>query len=78
MPRYFFHMLEQDERRPDPDGVELPDDEAAVDEATKAARDFIVEAIMTGNIVDGQIIEIVDQTGRQVQRLPLRSILRTE
>jgi hypothetical protein len=78
MPRYFFHMLEQNDRRPDPDGVELPDDTAAVNEATKAAREFIVEAVMTGAIVDGQIIEIVDADGREVHRLPLKSVLRTE
>lgn len=37
MPRYFFHVVLENERVPDPDGQELPDPDAAWEAARRTA-----------------------------------------
>jgi hypothetical protein len=60
MPRYFFHGLDSDE-----EGCELPDASAAC----AAARETFGELIRGGEIIDGGLFEVVDETGRRIIKL---------
>lgn len=48
MPRFFLHLVLAGQRRPDPEGSELPDQESAVREAVFAAKDMMAEALSAG------------------------------
>ncbi len=75
--RYFFHIRDGDQFIEDSEGVEMKDATAAHDEASKAAREMLVEKLLAGDLIDGQVFEIVDDTGRLVERLPFKSVLKT-
>ena len=76
MPRYYFHIRTGSELIRDPDGSELPDLEAAVAEARQEARGLLADLLKRGEIVDGQVFEISDETGEVLERLALRSVMR--
>jgi hypothetical protein len=61
MPRYFFHFHSGPRSCPDADGLELPNDAAACEEARLVARDLSSEPI------DGAwTVQVTDATGRPV------------
>ncbi len=77
MPRYFFHLhngaLSRDE-----EGRELPDLEAARQEAIKAARELMGEDIKEGLLRLGHRIEIGDEDGREVLMVPFAEAVMIE
>jgi len=70
MPRYHFNLVGRSETIPDPQGVDLPDDEAA----RRVALDVIAE-LRTGKAPngewDGWWLEIVNASGGIVAGIPL-------
>ena len=61
MPRYFFHLHDGPRSCPDAEGLELPDDAAACEEARLVARD------LRGEPTDGRwTVEVTDEAGRPV------------
>ena len=76
MPRFYFHIRDEDTLIEDHEGSDLPDLEAARVEALKDARSILAEKVKHGQIIDGQRIEIVDDTGEVVAELPMRAAIR--
>jgi hypothetical protein len=54
MGRYFFHLEAQGHLDPDDTGVELPNAEAAFEEAMTAARDMTTDAAFSGKDISSR------------------------
>lgn len=76
MPRFFFNIRNGDELIADPDGTDLPDLDAAVEEALNDARELLSEIVKLGNLVDGQAFEIADETGKVVRTVSFKDAVR--
>lgn len=76
MPRYYFHLSSPGERLTDEQGMVLPDTEAAWYQAVRHARELIRGELHLGTSWDGQAIEIADDEGAPLDRLPLADIAR--
>lgn len=76
MPRYYFHLRRDGGQLLDEEGLKLPDAEAAWYQAVRSARDLIRAELTLGGRWDHQAIEIVDECGAPVDRLPLADIAR--
>ena len=74
MPRYFFHIREGATLTRDASGQDLPDVEAARDEAIATGRAVLGER--PGGL--HRTIEIADQTGHVVDEINARDILFTD
>jgi hypothetical protein len=59
-------------RRP---GVDLPDLEAARDQAMKAAREIIAEQLLNDQTFPGETIEIADNRGNVLAYIPLKAAI---
>lgn len=76
MPTYYFHFSDGCERRVDPEGMKLPDEEAAWYHAVRSARDIIRACPVGGAIVPGSRFEIEDEEGVPVLALPFEDVAR--
>src|SRR5687767_3803172 len=63
MPRYFFHLRDDEELIRDDEGTELPDLSAARTEAAQTAKEIINESIGSGEPLDHLVVEIWDEAG---------------
>lgn len=63
MPRFYFHQNVRDGFLEDPDGSDLPDIEAARQEALAGARDLWASAIRDGCDLLGDSFVIADEDG---------------
>lgn len=70
MPRFFFHMRDEDWLVEDPEGSELPDLGAARAEAAEVARGHLAGRLAAGEALDFQRIEIRDDGGRMLETVP--------
>ena len=68
MPRYFFHIRDQNYLHEDREGTELPDLQAVLQEALRADRELSVE---TAGFC-GLEFEITDSFGRTLLRVPVQ------
>jgi len=75
MPRYFFHIRDGEKMEVDPEGVEFPTLESAVLDAQAAAREMLAERLLTGERLDGQRLEIADETGSVLQVVTFKSVM---
>lgn len=76
MPRYFFHVREGSSFHRDEEGQELPDVEAARQEAVNAAREMLGEKLLHGGgSLNHRTIEIADETGHVVDEINSRDAL---
>ena len=73
--RYFFNIKDGEKITPDPEGSELPDPVAANFEARMIARDMMIERLKAGRELDGQIIEIADESGNVVQAIKVKEVV---
>jgi hypothetical protein len=76
MPRYFFHLNGPGADLRDEEGMVLPDAEAAWFQAVRSARDMIRAELHLGTSWDGQTIEIADDKGAPLDKVPLAEIAR--
>ena len=76
MPRYFFHFENHGVRVMDEVGLALPDAEAAWYQAVRSARDMIRAEHVIGVSLDEQAVQIMDDKGLPVDRVPLQEIAR--
>jgi hypothetical protein len=76
MPRYFFHFESRGVRVRDEVGLPLPDPEAAWYQAVRSARDLIRAEESLGCAWHEQTVEIEDDKGLRVDRVPLEEIAR--
>lgn len=77
MPRYYFHLHNGAVAR-DEEGLELPDLDAARQEAIKAARELMGEDIKAGLLRLGHRIEIRDADGAEVLVVPFAEAIMIE
>ncbi|MBY2932509.1 DUF6894 family protein [Rhizobium leguminosarum] len=74
MARYYFHIRQGETIiAEDLEGLEFATPEIAVEEATKAARELVVEMILAGNRVGDQEFEIRSSDGAVVKIVPFKS-----
>lgn len=76
MPRFFFHIRDGDVHEIDPEGLEFASLEHAVIDARRAAREMLAEKLVADEPIDGQRFEIADDTGRVVETVTFKSVLR--
>ena len=76
MPRYFLNIRDGTDFIEDVEGTLLPNVEAACREALAAARDILAAKVRAGEVVNGQLFEITDETGTVRAELPMRDALR--
>jgi hypothetical protein len=75
MPRYFFHVREGNTLNRDEEGQELPDAEAARQEAISTSREMLGEKLLHGGSLNHRTIEIADETGHVVDEVSSRDVL---
>lgn len=76
MARFFFHVRDDKNYIQDDEGQELPDLDAARDEATVAARQLLSEALLQGNGLIDRQFEIADAQGVICAVVPFRHVVR--
>jgi hypothetical protein len=75
MGRFYFHVKEGNEMISDEEGIDLPDVATATQEALRAARELLAEAIKLGKPTSPEAIMIADETGETLQILPFVILL---
>lgn len=75
MPRFFFHMRDEDWLVEDPEGSELPDLGAARAKAAEMARGYLAGRLAAGEALDFQRVEIWDDGGRMLETVPFPEAL---
>jgi hypothetical protein len=75
MSRYFFHLRYGDKTRPDADGVELPNLQAAEEEAIATAREMLAEAIRFQKAVLPDAIIVTDRAEKELRCVALADAL---
>jgi hypothetical protein len=68
MPRFFFHIRDQQYLHEDREGIELPDLQAVLEEALRTDHELAVEPVA----LYGLEFEITDSDGRTVLKVPIR------
>lgn len=76
MPRYYFHLREGKDSTLDDVGAVFPDLRTAEEYAKETAREMLADKVLRGELVDGERIEVVDESGRPLLILPLKAVLR--
>jgi hypothetical protein len=69
MPHYYFHLTDGADVLDDPDGLDLPGEAAAREEAALVAAD--VKTRFRPRDWNGWVVRIVDDQGRQVDSVPV-------
>jgi len=77
MPRFFFHIYDDDVALDD-EGLDLPDLDAVRKQALIGARSLICEEVTKGHINLGHRIEVEDEDRRPVLTLPFASAVEIE
>ncbi|HEX8366028.1 MAG TPA: hypothetical protein VD887_04270 [Allosphingosinicella sp.] len=77
MPRYFFHVF-NDEITLDEEGIELPDLDAAREQAIESARALVCESVKHGHLNLDHRIEIADETDARKMTVTFREAFSLE
>lgn len=72
MPLFYFHLHNSDEVTLDKHGVDLPNVKAALHEGERKAREMMARGTEQGESFENQHIEVVDDLGSFLFRLPLK------
>jgi hypothetical protein len=75
MPRYFFHFQDGPASLTDPEGVALPDPEAAWYQGVRSAREIIEQDLRVGPVRTDRRLEILDERGEQVWAVPFDEVI---
>lgn len=75
MKRYYFHQRIDGQVLIDPDGFDYPDPAAARASALLSARSLWATAILTGEDLRGQVIEIANDDGVAIDVVPFEDAL---
>ena len=68
MPRYYFHLRNQEDLLEDHEGMDLPDIQAALEEALRVDRDLALEPAG----IYGLEFEITDSAGKPLLKVPVQ------
>lgn len=77
MPRYFFHLF-NDETVLDREGSEVPDAATALQSAAHMARAMAAESVRNGRLVLNHRIEVTDDSESTVGVVHFRDVVRIE
>ena len=75
MPRFYFHFDDGNSRRPDAEGMILPDAEAAWYQGVRNAMDIIHAQFGNGDLAPGQRFEIEDEEGQPIWAVPFEEVV---
>ena len=75
MPRYFFNYRANGVLEKDPEGSELPSDEAAIREAQLGAREVASQKVRSGEPIRPECFELTDANDVVIKTIPLRSVV---
>jgi len=75
MARFYFNYRQADCLVPDDEGRDLPDEEAAREEAIAAARDLVGNCIRHGSELLPGAFVVIDERGCPVATLPIEDVL---
>ena len=78
MPKFFLNLHDGDDIIEDPVGADLPSLAAARKLAIASARDILAEQMRDGQPLDGQKIEIADESGAVLATVSFREAFRLE
>jgi hypothetical protein len=73
--RYFFNIRDAAGLIPDEEGGEFRNLNAARGEAAASARDFAMDDLRCGNLINPRSIEITDERGTLLETIMIRDIL---
>lgn len=77
MPRYYFHLF-NDEDTFDREGMELPHEAAAHEQAVRSAKDMAAQGVADGRLVLDNRIEVVNERGETVDTVRFRDVVQVE
>jgi len=75
MTTFYFHLRHSDGLVEDPDGSELADLEAAIEEAKAGVRALVAESIRENKLLQPTTIEITDDKGNVLDTVTFREVL---
>jgi hypothetical protein len=75
MPRYFFNYRANGVLEKDPEGSELPSDEAAIREAELGAREVASQKVRSGEPIRSECFELTSAEGVMIKTIPIRSVV---
>jgi hypothetical protein len=75
MPRFYFHFDDGSCRKPDAEGMILPDAEAAWYQGVRSALEVIQAQFDSGAVASGQRFEIEDEDGQPVWAVPFEEVV---
>ncbi len=78
MPRYFFDVVSGSNIVADEEGTDLPSLDTARSEAVSDARYLMSEAILRGEDVSHKVVQIRDDRGDVVLRVPFADTIRRQ
>jgi hypothetical protein len=74
MPRYYFRLTDGEQVVKTPEGLDLPGNAAAREEAVKLARELKHDKTLQGRKWDDWFVAVVDQHGKQVETVPIAAV----
>jgi hypothetical protein len=74
MPRYYFRLTDGEQVVNTHEGLELPGNAAAREEATMLARELKHDRALQGRKWDDWFVAVVDQHGKQVETVPIAAV----
>ena len=74
MPRYFFHPTNGSQTLNDVEGLDLPGEAAARDEARLFAHDLAAGKLMTDRDWSGWTVSIADEKGHGLDSVPIAKL----
>jgi hypothetical protein len=75
MNRFYFHIKQGEQIVHDDEGLELPNIDAAKNEAIRGARDILSDAIKSGSSKVPEALLVADDSGQTVAFVPLIAVL---
>ena len=75
MRRFYFHLFNDITVR-DPEGIELPNEAVAMQQAANNAREMAAESVRDGRLVLDHRIEVTDDRGECVGIVHFRDVVR--
>lgn len=77
MPRFYFHLF-NDETNRDDEGAECADADAALQAAARMSREMAAEAVRGGRLVLHHHIEVTDESGATVGKVHFGDVVQIE
>jgi hypothetical protein len=74
MPRYYFHLTDGKQVIKTHEGLELPGNAAAREEAARLARQLKQDDVLPDRKWDDWFVTIVDQHGKRVDTVPIAAV----